>query len=66
MKWFNFSFPKIAIVQFIAVVLIIINLTVFKFFLKKQYKEILKFYNKEILSETDVQDVLREEKYNGI
>lgn len=66
MKDFYFSFTKVVIIQLICVFIIVLSLFAAKFFWKKSFIGIKKFYATEILSETNADEVLKEETGNGI
>lgn len=56
------GFFYITLSSAVAVALIIASILVFKFFLKEEFKEIKKFYTEEFLSETNANEVLKEDK----
>ena len=66
MKDFYFSFIRIAVAQIIGVAVLLVVLFGVKLLWKNEYKRIERFYACELLSETDPQEVLREETKNGI
>lgn len=66
MKDFYFSFIRIAVAQLVCVSVIALVLLGVKLISKKEYKKVTEFYETELLSETDANEVLREETKNGI
>lgn len=54
-------FYKVVIVQSICVVLIISSVVVMKYFFKAEYVKAKEFYKSEIMSDTDINEVLLDE-----